>query len=425
MKQFKFTTKKLPKGLTAILLPRTEGETVTFLVLIGVGSRYETPRQAGLSHFLEHMFFKGTKTRPDKREIAEAMDNIGAEFNAFTSEEATGYYVKVAKEHLATGADVVSDILLRSLFPAEEIERERGVIIQEIRMYTDQPSSHVGHLWNEAMYGSHPLGRRIDGFEKTVSTFQRADFVKYTKQHYHTRNAVVAVAGNFNANSTTKLLQQLFAKLPAGQQTHPQKIVKLKPKKKFVMQVRASLDQTHLIAGVPGLSLGDPDRWAGEVLAVILGGGMSSRMFMSVREEHGLAYAIRTRMESHTDAGTLTTQAGLRSDKAAFALDLIIKEYDRMMTEPVPTHELNKAKQMLRGRLVLDLEETNSIAMYAASQQLLEHDLKTPQQVWQAINGVSPQDIQRIARRLLKPALRCVAVLGPKQSAKDFEKLLT
>src|SRR5581483_5166175 len=170
-------------GLRTILLPRHDREAISFLVLIGVGSRFETPQQWGLSHFLEHMFFKGTKTRPSAKEIAEAIDSVGGEFNAFTSEECTGYYVTVAAEHLERAAEVVSDILLRPLFPAEEIEREKGVITEEIRMYTSTPMAHVRHLWQEALYGTHPLGRRIDGTEKSVKALQRRDFVRYVARH--------------------------------------------------------------------------------------------------------------------------------------------------------------------------------------------------------------------------------------------------
>lgn len=408
-----------------MLLPRSEGQTVTFLVLIGVGSRYETPRQSGLSHFLEHMFFKGTKTRPDKKEIAEAIDNVGGEFNAFTGEEFTGYYVKVPKEHLEQGADVVADILLRSVFPAEEIERERGVIIEEIRMYTDNAMQHVSHLWQQVLYGDHPLGRRIDGLEKTVSQFQRRDFVAYTKKHYHTQNAVVMVAGNFQPAPTQRLLRKLFHDLERGKETKPRRAPKRLPQRHFVREVRPSLDQTHLIVGVPGVHLDDQWRWAAGLLAVILGGGMSSRLFMSVREQHGLAYAIRTTSDSYTDAGSFATQAGLRTDKAAFALKLILREYDQVMDKLVPDDELAKAKQIVRGQLVLGLEETNALAYFAGSQELLERRVITPRTIWRNINAVTAHDIRRLARRLLDPKKRALALLSPHKSTRAFERLLT
>lgn len=424
MTEFPLVAKTLPGGLRVVLLPREQVQTVTFMVLIGVGSRYETPRQNGLSHFLEHMFFKGTQRRPDKKAIAVEMDALGAEFNAFTSEEATSYYVKVAKENIEKGADVVTDILLRSLFPAKEIELERGVIIEEIRMYTDEPSRHVWHLWNRAMFGSHPLGRRIDGSVGTVSKFTRPDFLKYVKAHYHTENAVVAVAGNFDVRQMEKLLTRLLADLPRGKETFPSKAPKRRPATRLEFERRSTIDQTHVLLGVPGVAKNDPDREIVEVLATVLGGGMSSRLFLRVREDHGLAYSVRTYNETLTDTGFLVTYGGLRSDKAPFAVKLIAEEYDRIMDDLVPEEELTKAKQMIRGHLVIGLEETNALALYAGSQTLLEKKVETPEEIWKKIEAVSAEDVQRVARRLLKRDARTLALLGPQKSTREFEKVL-
>lgn len=424
MKDFPVIKKTFPSGLRTLLLPRHDVQTVTFLVLIGVGSRYETPTQSGLSHFLEHMFFKGTETRPTAKEIAEAIDNVGGEFNAFTGEEYTGYYVKVAAEHLQHGARVVSDILLRPLFPQEEIDREKGVIIEEIRMYTDTPMRHIHHLWQEALYGDHPLGRRIDGSDETVSKFMRKDFLAYTQKHYHSKNAVVAVAGNFDPEAAEKLLGDLFLPLTVGEETQPKPAPSKVPKKQFIHEKRTHLDQTHLIVGVPGVSHTDERRYAIALLATILGSGMSSRLFLSVRERHGLAYMVRTSAESFTDAGSFATQAGVRTDKADVAVKLILEEYDRVMTEPVSEDELHKAKQMVRGGMVLQLEETNALAMFASEQELLEKEIMTPGEIWEKISNITPKDIQDAARNLLQPQHRAIALLSPHTSTKAFEELL-
>ncbi len=421
---FPLKKKTLPSGLRTLLLPRKDVQTVTFQVLIGVGSRYETPRQNGLSHFLEHMFFKGTENRPTTKEIAGEIDSVGGEFNAFTGEEYTGYYVKVPKEHLEKGADVVSDILLRPLFPPEEIEREKGVIVEEIRMYTDAPMRHIAHIWNEAMFGTHPLGRRIDGLEETVNSFQQKDFKNYTKTHYHTGNAVVTVAGNFDEKKTEKLLADLFKPLSEGKETKPKAAPKRVPVKRFLHEKRAHLDQTHMMIGVPGFKKGDDRNYAAALLAAILGGGMSSRLFLSVRERNGLAYMVRTSNGNYTDTGDFVTQAGVRTDKAAKALELILAEYDRVMEEEVPEDELDKAKQMVRGSLVLGLEETNAIAFYAAEQELLEKDIETPAEIWKKIEKVTVKDIQKVAKQLLDPKKRVLALLSPHSSTKSFEKLL-
>ncbi|MBI3273950.1 MAG: insulinase family protein [Candidatus Colwellbacteria bacterium] len=424
MNTFPVTKKKMPSGLRFLLLPRSEGQTVTFMVLIGVGSRYETDKQNGLSHFLEHMFFKGTERRPTMKEIAEAIDGVGGEFNAFTGEEYTGYYVKVSAEHLEHGADVVSDILLRPLFPQEEIDRERGVIQEEIKMYTDMPMRHVQHLWQQAMFGTHPLGMRIDGTNESVSKFMRPDFVNYTKKHYHTGNTVVVVAGKFDEKKALPVLKKLFTPLPKGGETHPKAAPKTLPHTRFLHEYRAHIDQTQVMLGVPGLALSDKRRHIAALLAVILGGGFSSRLFMSVRERHGLAYTIRTSNDSYVDSGSFVTQAGVLTDKTELALKLIMEEYDRVMIEPVTEPELAKAKEMVRGHLVLELEETNAIAIFAGGQELLEKSIETPEKIWKRVNAVSARDIQKLAQELLAEEKRTLVMLSPHADVGSFETLL-
>lgn len=424
MNEFPLQRKKFKNGLRLVMLPRHDVQTVTVLVLIGVGSRYETLKQNGLSHFLEHMFFKGTERRPTTKEIAEAIDNLGGEFNAFTGEEYTGYYVKVAADHLPTGADVVADILLRPLFPPEEIERERGVIKEEIRMYTDTPMRHINHLWQEVLFGDHPLGRRIDGSEASVSAFMRRDFMGYVKKHYHTENTVVVISGNFDSKQVEKSVATLFKTLPQGAETFPKKAPKAVPAKRFLHERRVHMDQTQLMVGGPGLSLSDPNRAAADLLAVILGGGMSSRLFLSVRERHGLAYSVRTSSDTYVDTGSFVTQAGVRTDRADFALELILNEYNRIMDELVSEEELNKAKEMVRGRLVLDLEETNALALFAGGQELLKKKIETPAEIWKRISAVTAQDIQKVARKLLAHDSRAVALLSPHEDTSAFEALL-
>lgn len=424
MAEFPIIQKKLPSGLRVVLLPRSERPTVTFLVLVGVGSRYETEKQWGLSHFLEHMFFKGTTTRPTTKEIAELIDGVGGEFNAFTGEEYTGYYVKLATEHLKRGADVVSDILLRPLFAEEEIEREKGVITEEIRMYTSMPMAHVRHLWHEALFGKHPLGRRIDGLEKTVHKLTRKDFVDYTTKHYHTENTVVTVAGGFEPKHTMALLEKLFADLPRGKASSPKAAPTKLPHQKFVHEHRAKLEQTQFIVGVPGVSLGDERRFTAGVLAGVLGGGMSSRMFIEVRERHGLAYAVKTSSEEFIDTGSLATQVGAKNEKAELALHLIVQEYDRIMHELVSSAELKKAQEMMIGHLLLELEETNSLAVFAGAQELLEEAIMTPEDIKERVRAVTAQEVQAIARELLDTKKRAVALLGPQKDVSSFKKLV-
>ncbi len=424
MNTFPIHEKKLSSGLRTIILPRKDVQTVSFMVLIGVGSRYETPKQAGLSHFLEHMFFKGTEKRPTTKEIAEAVDNVGGASNAFTGEEYTGFYVKVAKNHLERAADVVSDILLHPLFPQEEIERERGVIVEEINMYTDAPMQHVNNIWQEALFGKHPLGQRIDGKEETVRSFNRPDFLRYARKHYHTKNAIVIVSGNVNVEKAQSLIGDMFGELSRGAETKPKKAPVRIPATRFAHECRTHLDQTHMMVGVPGVSRGDRDQYAVGLLASILGGGMSSRLFLRIREREGLAYMVRTSSDEYVDAGSFVTQAGVRTDKAERALALMLEEYDRVMDEEVSEEELLKVKQMAYGSLVLHLEETNNIAVFAGMQQLLDGKVKTPSEIWDKIQAVTPRDIQRVARRLLDPKRRLAVLLSPHKSSVAFEKLL-
>lgn len=421
---FSFTQKRLKGGLQVALFPRNEMQSVTFVILIGVGSRYETKSQSGLSHFLEHMFFKGTRNLPKPQHIAQALDDIGAEYNAFTGEEYTGFYVKTARENLSRGVEVVADILLNSQFLEQEIEKERGVIIEEIRMYTDSPMKHVSHLWQEAMFGKHSLGRRIDGSIKTVSSFSRKDFIAYTGKHYHTGNAIIAVAGACQTHEVSTRIQKLFAGLPVGRETYPTQAPRRIPEKRVVFERRTNLDQTHLIVGGPGLSLRDKRRWAAEVLAIILGGGMSSRLFVRVREEHGLAYSIHTSLSSYTDTGSFETQAGLRTDRAEFGLSLICSEYDKACKNLVSEDELARAKEIFRGHFIRNLEESNALAFYGASQLLLEKQFLTPAKVWDAIRSVSRKDVRSVARVLLDPRKRALALLSSHKSPKAFEKAL-
>lgn len=415
----------LPSGVRLVLLPRSDGQAVTFMVLIGVGSRYETITQWGLSHFLEHMFFKGTTTRPDTQQIAEAIDRVGGEFNAFTSEEVTAYHVTVAQEHFERAADVVSDILLRPLFASEEIERERGVITEEIRMYTSMPQAHVRHLWNQAVWGDHPLGRRIDGSEESVASFDRSHFLAYTKAHYHAGTTVVAVAGKFDEGLVRQRISELFSPLPV----HTKTLVAIpfaadRPAQRMVIEQRAELNQVHLVLGVPGVSVRDERRWAVDLLAAVLGGGMSSRLFLSIRERHGLAYTVRTSAQQFTDTGDLSTYAGVRVDSADKAGALILQEYDRVMQEPVGVDELTKVKEMVYGHLMLELEDTQTMAVAAGSDELFLGRPLTPQEIKERLFAVTADQLQRVAQELLVPRVRAVAVLGP-GSGNAWQKLLT
>lgn len=291
-------------------------------------------------------------------------------------------------------------------------------------MYTDNPASHVQHLWLAALFGEHPLGRRIDGSLQSVQAFARRDFLQYTKRHYHTGNAVVAAAGRFPADEVLALVRDAFGTLPKGAATHPRGARGSAPAQRFVHERRSALDQTHLVVGVPGVPFNHPQRFAADILAVLLGGGMSSRLFMRIREEHGLAYAVRASSENFVDCGSWAVQAGLRTDGAEAALKMINEELDRVMDETVSADELNKAKEMLRGHLVMGLEETNALALFAGGQQLLEGRVRTPQELLDELKRVTAAQVQAAARTLFDRSRRAVALLSPHRSVRRFEAVI-
>ena len=413
----------LSNGLRVVLSPMKEAETVTVLITTATGSRYETKKEGGLSHFLEHMFFKGTKRRPTALSISEELDGVGGEYNAFTSKDRTAYYAKVDRKHAEMALDIVSDIFLNSTLPAEEIDRERGPILQELNMYEDTPVRHVGDVFEMLLYGDHPLGRDIIGTRENIKGFKRAEFLRYLNRAYVASNVVVGVAGNFDAAWAKGMIERSFADMRTGKNPERKGIVEKQKAPAVLLQTKKT-DQTHFILGVRSFDFFHEDRHTLAVLSTILGGGMSSRLFMAVRERRGLAYSVHTGTDAYHDAGYLSTQCGVEHENLEKTIEVILEEYKRIATELVPEKELLKAKEHIKGSMAMHLESSDDIVGYLVDQEALKGEIVLPKDRYEKIDAVTSEDIRRVAEMIFRSDRLNLAVIGPQKSAKKLEKML-
>ena len=419
----KYEKLTLKNGLRAILAPMKEATTVTVLIMTATGSRYETRKENGLSHFLEHMFFKGTTKRPTTLSIAEELDGVGGEYNAYTSKDQTAYYAKVDAKHAATALDVVSDIFLNATLATEEIDRERGPILQELNMYEDAPARHIGDLFESLLYGDTPLGWEIIGPKDNIRSFQRKDFIKYLNRAYVAGNVVVGIAGNFDPAWAKKVIARDFAGLRTG--ANPErKVIRERQKAPAIHVQTKKTDQTHMMLGVRTFDMYDDDRYALGVLATLLGGGMSSRLFMAVRERRGLAYRVHTMTESFHDAGYLVTQCGVEHANLDETIRVIMDEYKRISVELVEEKELNKAKEYIKGGMAMHLESSDEIVGYLVDQEAIRGEIILPEEKRARIDAVTSEEILRGADRIFRPERLNLEIIGPHKATKKFEKLL-
>ena len=413
----------LSNGLRILTVPMRNTQTVTVVIMAGVGSRYETKKEAGLSHFLEHMFFKGTKKRPTFHQIAEELDAIGGEYNAFTSKDKTGYFAKVDSSHSEVAIDVVSDIFLNSKLDAKEIEKEKGTIIQEINMYEDTPRISIGDVFENLIFKESNLGREIIGTRKTVRSFKRKDLISHKNKFYTANNTVVCIAGDFEEKDILSNIKKYFLTMKKGiipkfekvkeQQTTPQVKIKFK-----------ETDQTHLILGNRAYHQEHKDRFALKLLAVILGGNASSRLFVEIREKKGLAYSVSTEVEAYHDCGYLATQSGVDHDKLEETIKIILREYKRMTEERVNAKELQKAKDYIKGRSVMNFESSDEVAIFYIDQEVRKGKIMTLPEMFAQIDKVTPDDILRVAQDIFVNRKLNLAVIGPHKNAKNLQKLL-
>lgn len=420
----KYNIHTLKNGLRIVLVPMTGNETATVIVMTGTGSRYEDARENGLAHFLEHMFFKGTKKRTSAKAISEELDGVGAVYNAFTAKERTAYYAKVSKQYVDTALDVISDIFLNSALPEKEIEKERGAVIQEIDMYEDMPMRTVDNVFDELIFGKkHPLGRTILGPKENIRSFTRADFAAYHKRNYVPLNTVVCVAGAFDQKKVLKKIEKDFGALAHG--NPPNFISFASEQKEPRVAIREKkTDQTHFILGVPAYPYLHKDEFALAVLSTILGSGMSSRLFLEVREKRGLAYSVHSWVERYPDIGTFNVQAGVQHEKLGETIKTIIKEFEKIKETKVSSAELKKAKQFIKGTMTLSLETSDEIAGHAASTMINIGRIRPLEEILKGIDTVTVADVQRVARDLLVTNKLNLAIIGPHSKQVALEKIL-
>jgi len=418
---YKKTT--LKNGLRIITVPSKNTKSMTVLVLIGTGSKYEKKEINGISHFLEHMYFKGTKKRPSSLAVAESLDKLGGMYNAFTSEEYTGYYAKVAAPHWEIALEWVSDIFLNSLLPAEEIEKEKGVIIEEINMFYDHPMSYVNILWSELLYGDQPAGWSVSGTKETVNQINRVKLVDYLTKQYVASNTIVCFSGNINEKEIIKKAEEYFESIGVGQFDLKEKVIEKQTVPQSLISYRKT-DQTHLCLGVRAYNLFHPDKYALEIMAVILGGMMSSRLFEEVRTKLGLAYYIQTASVSDPDTGFLVTQIGADNNNVEKAISAILEHYNKLTQEEVPAAELTKAKEYIKGKASLQLEASDVLASFYAGQELLEKKVLSPEEIFKKVDKVSSGDILKVAKDIFRPEKLNMALIGPFEDKEKFNQIL-
>lgn len=419
-----YTKKILKNGTRVILAPNKGTETVTVQILVEAGSKYENLENNGISHFLEHMMFKGTKKRPTAKIIAEELDGVGGECNAFTSKEETGYWVKVPKKHFEMALDLVSDIYLNSKFEQREIDKEKGVILQEMAMYKDMPMRYVWDLFENLFYGNQPAGWDIIGTTENINRFQRKDFIDYLNNFYIPQSTVITIAGNFNQKEALKKIKSTFEKIKEREKL--EKLPTLHNQKKPQLKLQnKKTDQTHLILGVRSADMFDEKRYPTTLLATILGGGMSSRMFEELREKRGLTYYVSSGSDQYTDSGYFFASAGVEHKNLEKTIKLILKEFKKVIDKKIPEKEILKAKEYIKGTTAMSLESSSAIASFLGNQELFKKEIKSPQEIFKKIDAVTAEDLQKIALEIFKDENLNLTVIGPHKEIKKYEKLLT
>ena len=417
-----YETATLSNGIRVLTAPIPHAQSVTCFLMFAAGSRYETRETNGIAHFTEHMFFKGTERRPTARHIAGEVDAIGGEFNAFTGKEYTGYYVKCAAPQIDTALDVLVDMIRNSKFEAEEIEREKGVILEELNMYLDTPRDMVDNVYERLLYGDQPLGWLVIGHKESIQSANRDTFLGYMNRWYTPSRLVVGIGGRVDIELIPRLEELLGSFGGDGAAGPPPATLEQNGRARVRVETKES-DQAHVCIGMPSYPLGHPDRYVLHLLTVVLGGGMSSRLFTEVRERRGLAYYVYGVNHSYTDAGSLFSQAGVDIDRIDEAVTTIASELKRIADEPVPADELEKARNFAKGRFVLQLESPQGLLMFGLRREVLENRLTEPTEVLDGLDAVTAEDVQRVAQDLLAGGLN-LAVIGPFDDAGRFEQLL-
>jgi len=402
----------LGNGLRVLSAPLDHAQSVTCYVMLAAGSRYENERNRGIAHFAEHMFFKGTERRPTAKDIALEVDGFGGEFNAFTSKEYTAYYIRCAGEQRDRALDVLVDMLRHSKFDSDELNREKGVIVEEMNMYFDTPRDYVSSVYEELLFGDNPLGWETLGTKETVTAATRETFLDYIGSWYKPARMVVGIAG-MTGDALLPRLEELLGDLEPAESGSPAPAAVERSPEPRVRIHQKDADQANICIGVPSYPLGHPDRYALQLLGTVLGTGMSSRLFLEVRERRGLAYYVYALNSSFTDAGTLVSQAGVDLKRADEAVGVIAGEFKRLANEPVPAEELEKARALAKGRFVLQTESPNGLLMFGLRREVVEGGAIEPSELLAGLDSVTVEDVHRVAQDVIGTQGLRLAVIGP------------
>lgn len=417
-----YQIEKLKNGLILITCPMKETQAVTLLIAVKVGSRYEKENQSGISHFLEHLFFKGTKKRPSKLLIAQELDALGANYNAMTSEEATAFYIQAAGEKFPTILEILSDMLLNPLLPPKEIELEKGVIIEELKMYRDDPRLYVQDLSKELTFGDTPLGRNIAGNFQSIKGMVRETIERFRKNFYQPSSMIVTVVGNPKKYSWRKEVRAIFENLKDKKAPTPPSYQE-EQKGPRVMVAKRKTNQAHLVFNLKTFPKSDPRRFPLLVSNKILGGYMSSRLFLKIREEKGLAYYVGSNLDSFHDTGILQAQAGVRTQKLLEVLQIIFKELNNFKEGKIDKKELNRAKENFRGEISLELEDSFKLALFLTDDYFYFGKIFQPEELIKKVFEVDKKSIQKVVSEILRPEKNALTVIGPYDKNKTEEKL--
>jgi predicted Zn-dependent peptidase len=409
--QFDVSYTKLKNGVRVLTVPLPGVDSVTAMVLCKTGSRNETLPQAGISHVLEHMVFKGTAKYPSPMAIAEAVDGVGAEQNAFTSKEYTGYYITSASKHLGLTLDIQSQMLTAPRLPQDDLNREREVIVEEINMYEDQPMSKANEEFENLMYDGSRMGRMIIGTKETVRATTSDDLRGYMDRWYKGSNMLVVVAGNLAA-LTPNLIEEKFGMMASSPLEKYETVASYgKPEARHF---KKKTEQAHFYMGVPGLSITDPRRWALQMGQIVLGGGMSSRLFNEIREKRGLAYYVKADLDMNFDCGYLGVRAGVKLEQLSEAMK-VVKEEMLKLADTITESELNKAKEYVLGHMPLSLEGSMDIAQFYGMRALVLDDIRHPDEIVKNVSAVDLQSVKKVLNEIVTEQMLRSVVVGPKK----------
>ncbi len=419
----KYKLSTLKNGLTVISIDQPNIESVTTMVAVGAGSRNESKNEMGIAHFFEHMFFKGSRKYPTALEISTLVDGVGAINNAFTSKEFTGYWIKSATNNVELAADIISAGLTEPILSEEEIDREKGVIIEEKRMYQDNPTRYVWDLFFSLVFGNTPLGWNVIGTDQTITSFSRNDFLKYIRSFYSPENMALIFAGKIG-NKGVELAKQYFSDMPTHRNNSPLAFKPKEQKKPGINIFYKKTDQVNVVLGGLGYKRSDSRRYTAALIASLLGEGMSSRLFIQVRERRGLAYHVAADIEDFRDTGIFAAYAGLKQEKVEEGVKVIKEQLDRLKVESVPGDELKKVKEMIKGRLAIRSESTNFLAEFYGLQWVVDRNIETPEEYIKKIEAVTAEDVKEVANDLFESRKLNLQIIGPLKNSSEFERIL-